>query len=74
MKAKKNDKKKGKSTIDKIKKFFDKHWHFDNSSKFNLLEVLVVLIIAMLFGMIAGCILTYGKGYAKVRGRDYAGE
>ena len=74
MKAKKNDKKKGKSTIDKIKKFFDKHWHFDNSSKFNLLEVLVVLIIAMLFGMIAGCILTYGKGYAKVTDNKYISE
>ena len=47
----------------KIKRKFNRDFKFlDKNKKFNLMEVIAIMIIAGIFGMLAGGILMYGKG------------
>ena len=47
----------------KIKRKFKRDFNFlDKNKKFNLMEVIAIMIITSIFGMLAGGILMYGKG------------
>lgn len=54
--------------LNRVKKWFKGVFHQDEDTSFNVVEVTVVVIISILFGIIVGCILTYGNGYAKSGG------
>lgn len=67
-------KKKGKGYIKRFKKWVKSIIHPEENSSFNTIEVTVVIIIAILFGIIVGCILTYGKGFVRTEDNKYAKE
>lgn len=67
-------KKKSKDYIKRIKKLFSNTIHSKDKASFNTVEVVVVIIIAILFGIIVGCILTYGKGFASTVDDKYVKE
>ena len=67
-------KKKSKDYIKKIKKCFSNTAHSSDKASFNTVEVVVVIIIAILFGIIVGCILTYGKGFVSTVDDKYVKE
>ena len=56
---------KNKNKFTKLKKKIKSVFNYDDGSSFNMLEVTVVIVISILFGIIVGCILTYSKGYAE---------
>lgn len=57
------DKKKFIDKLKKIKESIKGYFKFlDKNKKFNLMEVIVFMIIATIFGMFAGGVLMYGKG------------
>lgn len=52
-----------KGKVDKIKKKIKIDFKFlDKNKKFNLMEVIAIMIIVGIFGMLAGGILMYGRG------------
>ena len=54
----------------KIKGLF----HLEGNSLFNIPEIVVVIVISTLFGVIVGCILTYGKGIVAGLDNKYVKE
>lgn len=67
-------KRKSRNYIKRFKKWIKGVVHLEENSSFNTIEVIVIIIIAIIFGVIVGCILTYGKGFAKIEGNKYAQE
>lgn len=67
-------KKKNKNYFHHFKKWIKKFFHREEQPSFNMVEVTVVIVISILFGIIVGCILTYGKGVAKGTEDKYAKE
>lgn len=67
-------KKKSKDYIKRFKKLFSNTTHSKDKTSFNTVEVVVVIIIAILFGIIVGCILTYGKGFVSTVDDKYVKE
>lgn len=67
-------KKKKKSYFSKSKKWIKNIFHPEENPSFNTVEVTVVIIISILFGIIVGCILTYGKGLAGSGDNKYTEE
>lgn len=67
-------KKKNKSYFHRFKKWIKKLLHREEQPSFYMVEVTVVIVISILFGIIVGCILTYGKGLAKGTEDKYAKE
>lgn len=65
---------KNKSKFTKLKKKIKSVFNYDDSSSFNMIEVTVVIVISILFGIIVGCILTYSKGYAENTEDKYVKE
>ncbi len=55
-------KNKRKNYFNRLKKKIKNVFHSEEKASFNTVEVIVVIIISILFGVIVGCILTYGKG------------
>lgn len=53
-----NDKKSSDSTLYGVKVNLKKY----SNTKFNLIEVIVLITTSMVFGIIVGCIVAYGKG------------
>jgi len=49
--------------INRLKELFKNCFCFVNKkNKFNMMEVIVLMIIATIFGMFAGGVIMYGKG------------
>lgn len=67
-------KKKGKGYIKKMKKKLNNIIHPKENPSFNTIEVTIVIVIAILFGFIVGCILTYGRGFSRTEENKYAKE
>ncbi len=57
-----------------IKMWIKDIFKLDDNVSFNMVEVAVVIIIAILFGIIVGCILTYGRGFARATDNEYSNE
>ena len=62
------------SFFSKMKKNFKNLFHLEDKSLFNIPEIVVVIVISTLFGVIVGCILTYGKGIVAGLDNKYVKE
>ena len=69
-----NIKEKRKKLFTKARKYFDNIFDCNKESSFNTIEVAVVIVISILFGIITGCILTYGKGFNSNTNDNYTNE
>lgn len=66
--------KRKKKGFSRFKKWIKKVFHLEEKPAFNTVEVTVVIVISILFGIIVGCILTYGKGLVAGLDDKYAKE
>ena len=60
--------------LSRIKKRIKRLFHLEEKSLFNIPEIVVVVVISTLFGVIVGCILTYGRGIAAGLDNKYVKE